>query len=158
MFSSTDGRKLWEADKSFQRRKQLQSFHSGEISHLPGSQTHVKPPKDFPSRSRAAQRDQSCGCPIAGSVQSRTGQGFRQPNLVEGVPACSRGVGPDDCEHFNPNHFVILWSLWLNFFGAGSPYVHVWYKSLVSDPLSCPLDCEEKQTTCVGGMLQGVLA
>ena len=41
-----------------------------------------------------AQR--SCGCSIIESVQGQVGQGFEQPDLVEDVPAHSRGVGLDD--------------------------------------------------------------
>uniref|UniRef100_A0A672UR20 Reverse transcriptase domain-containing protein n=1 Tax=Strigops habroptila TaxID=2489341 RepID=A0A672UR20_STRHB len=32
------------------------------------------------------------GCPIPGSVQGQAGWGFEQPGLVEGVPACGRGL------------------------------------------------------------------
>lgn len=97
--------------------RQIKAFNAGNSCNLftlekylisQETQTHVKPPKDFPSRSRAAQMDQSCGCPITGSVQSRTGQGFRQPDLVEGLPAHSRGVGPDDREGFLSTQ-TILW-------------------------------------------------
>jgi len=40
---------------------------------------------------RVAQR--SCGCPLRGSVQGQVGRGFKQPGLVEDVPAHGRGVG-----------------------------------------------------------------
>jgi len=43
---------------------------------------------------QVAQR--SCGCPLLGSVQGQAGRGFEHPALVEGVPACCRGVGQDD--------------------------------------------------------------
>jgi len=33
------------------------------------------------------------GCPLSGSVPGQAGQGFEQPDLVEGVPAHGRGVG-----------------------------------------------------------------
>jgi len=55
---------------------------------------------------QVAQR--SCSCPLPGSVQDQAGQGFEQPDVVEGVPAHSRGVelhegyGP-----FNSNHSMI---------------------------------------------------
>jgi len=39
----------------------------------------------------AAQR--SCGCPVPVSVQGQVGWGFEQPDVVEGVLACGRGVG-----------------------------------------------------------------
>jgi len=35
----------------------------------------------------------SCGCLLPGRVQGQVGRGFEQPDLVEGVPAHSRGVG-----------------------------------------------------------------
>ena len=38
---------------------------------------------------QVAQR--SCGCPIIGSVHGQVGQGFEQPDLVEDVPAHSKG-------------------------------------------------------------------
>lgn len=38
----------------------------------------------------------SCGCPISGSVEGRVGQGFEQPDLVEGIPVHSMEVGLDD--------------------------------------------------------------
>lgn len=42
---------------------------------------------------QAAQR--SCGCPNARGVQDQVGWGFRQPALVQGVPAHSRGLEQD---------------------------------------------------------------
>ena len=37
-----------------------------------------------------------CGCPIGGSVQGQVGRGLEQPVLVEGVPACGRGLDLDE--------------------------------------------------------------
>ena len=42
--------------------------------------------------------DTSINFPIPGRVQGQVGQGFDQPDLVEGVPAHCRGVGLDDLE------------------------------------------------------------
>jgi len=42
---------------------------------------------------QAAQR--SCGCPLPGRVQGQVGWVWEQPGLVEGVPACGRGLGLD---------------------------------------------------------------
>jgi len=33
------------------------------------------------------------GCPLPGSVQGQVGRDSEQPGLVEGVPACGKGVG-----------------------------------------------------------------
>jgi len=35
-------------------------------------------------------------CPIPGNFQGQVGRDSEQPDLVEGVPACCRGVGLDD--------------------------------------------------------------
>lgn len=35
----------------------------------------------------------SCGCSIPGSIQGEVGEDFERPDLVEDVPAHSRGVG-----------------------------------------------------------------
>ena len=43
---------------------------------------------------QVAQR--SCGFPISGSVPGQVGQGLEQPALVEGVPACGRGLELDE--------------------------------------------------------------
>ncbi|KAF4798197.1 hypothetical protein TURU_068061 [Turdus rufiventris] len=37
-----------------------------------------------------------CGCLIPGSVQGQTGQGLKQPELVEDIPAHGRGLELDD--------------------------------------------------------------
>ena len=40
---------------------------------------------------------QRCGkCPISGNIQGQVGQDSEQPDLVEDVPAYSRGIGLDD--------------------------------------------------------------
>ena len=43
-----------------------------------------------------------CECPLPGSIQGQAGQGFEQLGLEGGVPACSRGLEPDD--HEGPIH------------------------------------------------------
>jgi len=51
-----------------------------EILHTEGSET------------LAQVAQQSCGCPLPGSVQDQAGWGLVQPGLVEGVPAHGRGL------------------------------------------------------------------
>jgi len=55
-----------------------------EILHSEGGETPAQ----------GAQR--SCRCPLPGRAQGQVGQGFQQPGLVEEVPACGRGLEPDD--------------------------------------------------------------
>ena len=57
------------------------------------SKEEILPCEGGEALAQAAQR--SCGCPLPGRVQGQVGWGFGQPGLVEGVPACGRGVGLD---------------------------------------------------------------
>ena len=41
-------------------------------------------------------------CPIPGNTQGQVGWGPEQPDLVEDVSACCRGVGLDDCQRSLP--------------------------------------------------------
>ena len=50
--------------------------HKEEVLHCEGGET----------LEQVAQR--SCGCPLPGSVQGHVGWGFKQPDLVEGIPPC----------------------------------------------------------------------
>ena len=51
------------------------------------------------------------GCPLPGSVQGQVGRDSEQPGLVEGVPACGKGVGIRWYISSLPIQ-TILWFLW----------------------------------------------
>jgi len=51
------------------------------------------PPEGGEALAQVARR--SCGCPMIGSVQGQVGRGFEHPGMVEGVPACGRGLERD---------------------------------------------------------------